>query len=97
MLQEGSCDRKGGGIRSAIAHLARELSSASLQELAESLGLARRDCVPNLARRASEASTGGDLYRKLIAIENRLQPRSPSIAPPSLQASQLNEKPTSNV
>ncbi|MDP6444264.1 MAG: transposase, partial [Pirellulaceae bacterium] len=63
-------------VRSAIAHLARELSSASLEQIANSLGLARRDSVPSLARRAREASTGDDLYRKLIAIENRLQESS---------------------
>jgi hypothetical protein len=55
--------------RSIVAQLGRVESDAKLREIAAALGLARRDCVPSLARRAANDST---LSESIKRIQRRL-------------------------
>jgi REP element-mobilizing transposase RayT len=58
--------------RPIVAYLGQRLSSAKLADLAEVLGLGRRDSVPNLIRRAQQAPPHSPLRVRLERVTQRL-------------------------
>ena len=82
--------------RPIVAYLGQRFSGAKLAELAEVLGLGRRDSVPNLIRRAQQAPRHSPLRVRLDRVTQRLaQTKSddPSETPATADAS-MNEQRT---
>lgn len=61
--------------RAVAAGLCRQLTEATLRELAERLGLSRADSVPNLTRRfEAKMATSARLRKEVASIKQRLAP-----------------------